>query len=274
MNDPINQDMIALLTRLAIINTRWSSYQTTKAIGEIESVIIAARALLWTIENKIERDAENTVHPCDSCGVSVRQVDSLGHGEDYLCPDCYMPPTSDEDIEHAAALDGHTVRDAAEDEDDHDPDIVEATTSELEWAMAADPLVRDVRFEDTDTDDHTVEVGSIFVCSWGYDQTNVDFYAVTRRTAKTVWLRAIEKEIVYDHEDGLPNSTEYVKPSSIPGQRVVWAGSEIDGIRRALNEPTDDAGTRAAPWVKISSYSTARLWNGKMKAQTGGSGGH
>jgi hypothetical protein len=32
------------------------------------------------------------------------------------------------------------------------------------------------------------EVGSIVDSSWGYDQTNVDFYRIEKRTGSTVWL--------------------------------------------------------------------------------------
>jgi len=67
--------------------------------------------------------ALNDEHPCDSCGVNVRQVDSLGRGEDYLCPDCFCPDESlsPEDAELSQAMDGHTVRDATEDQDDDLP---------------------------------------------------------------------------------------------------------------------------------------------------------
>lgn len=34
-----------------------------------------------------------------------------------------------------------------------------------------------------------ISVGDILVKSWGYDQTNVDFYVVTRKTAKRVFAR-------------------------------------------------------------------------------------
>jgi hypothetical protein len=39
-----------------------------------------------------------------------------------------------------------------------------------------------------------LEVGDIWNSSWGYDQTNVDFYQVVKVTAKTVTVRKIGKE--------------------------------------------------------------------------------
>ena len=40
------------------------------------------------------------------------------------------------------------------------------------------------------------KVGDILVSSWGYDQTNVDFYEITEARGKTVWLRRIAADSV------------------------------------------------------------------------------
>jgi len=37
-------------------------------------------------------------------------------------------------------------------------------------------------------------VGTVLYTSWGYDQTNVDFYAVSRVSGRRVWLRRVESE--------------------------------------------------------------------------------
>ena len=37
--------------------------------------------------------------------------------------------------------------------------------------------------------------GDIFVSSWGYDQTNVDFHEVVKVAAKTVTLIPIERKV-------------------------------------------------------------------------------
>ena len=37
--------------------------------------------------------------------------------------------------------------------------------------------------------------GDVFVSSWGYEQTNVDFYEVVKVTAKTVMLIPIERKV-------------------------------------------------------------------------------
>ena len=43
----------------------------------------------------------------------------------------------------------------------------------------------------------SVQVGDVFVCSWGYDQTNVDFYEVIAKSGATVTIRKIGKNIVH-----------------------------------------------------------------------------
>lgn len=35
------------------------------------------------------------------------------------------------------------------------------------------------------------QTGAVLVSSWGYDQTNVDFYQIVKRAAKSVWLRPL-----------------------------------------------------------------------------------
>ena len=58
-----------------------------------------------------------------------------------------------------------------------------------------------------------VQVGTIHVASWGYDQTNVDFYEVTSSTAKTVALRPISQhrsaEVSFMSEHVTPKLGEY-----------------------------------------------------------------
>lgn len=39
---------------------------------------------------------------------------------------------------------------------------------------------------------HNIKIGDIFYNSWGYDQTNIDFYQVVKTTDKTVTLRQIK----------------------------------------------------------------------------------
>ena len=45
---------------------------------------------------------------------------------------------------------------------------------------------------------HSLKVGDVITNSWGYDQTNVDCYQITRTTEHFVWLKPIASELVND----------------------------------------------------------------------------
>jgi hypothetical protein len=51
-----------------------------------------------------------------------------------------------------------------------------------------------------------LEVGEILVYSWGYEQTNIDFYQVVSVTSKTVMIREIKSEATQNTPAGIPNS--------------------------------------------------------------------
>jgi len=101
-----------------------------------------------------------------------------------------------------------------------------------------------------------VIVGDIFYSSWGYDQTNIDFYQVTGTTRTMVKLKKIQKKIV----GGKGQPQEKVMP--IPNS---MAGPEL---RKKLKEYQGRA------YVNLNSYASAYKWDGKPKSQTGGAYGH
>lgn len=45
---------------------------------------------------------------------------------------------------------------------------------------------------------HTLQVGDVIYNSWGYDQTNIDFYQVARVSANFVWLQEMSSEMALD----------------------------------------------------------------------------
>ena len=70
----------------------------------------------------------------------------------------------------------------------------------------------------TETKPQKFEVGSFAYGSWGYDQTNIDFYMVVRRTEKTIWLQPVKSEIV----EQTNHMAEYVAPTTTPKQDLIW----------------------------------------------------
>ena len=91
-----------------------------------------------------------------------------------------------------------------------------------------------------------VEVGSIFVSSWGYDQTNVDAYQVIeKKGTATVILREIGLNIIENSDHGnmscsvLPDKDSFLEKSEPFEKRVNGYG------------------------ITMNSYSTACLWDGE-----------
>ena len=54
-----------------------------------------------------------------------------------------------------------------------------------------------------------LQAGDILAYSWGWEQTNVDFFQVVRATAKSVWIRPIAGTEI---SDGPTSMTGTVKP--------------------------------------------------------------
>jgi hypothetical protein len=101
---------------------------------------------------------------------------------------------------------------------------------------------------------HTLKLGQILYSSWGYDQTNIDYYEVTKIVgARTVEIRQVE--LVAVGEQGGPQ--ERVAPA-------VGSYKSEAMIKRANSDNS----------VRIASYASAFPWNGEAKSQTGFGYGH
>lgn len=89
------------------------------------------------------------------------------------------------------------------------------------------------------------KLGDVFSYSWGYDQTNVNFYQVVALTSKSVKLREIKQNVT---EDGfmcgktVPLLSEFKENESVFTKRVYL----YDGV----------------PHVRMN-YGSCELWNGK-----------
>ena len=110
-----------------------------------------------------------------------------------------------------------------------------------------------------------VKVGDIFVASWGYDQTNIDFYEVVAKTAARVKVRPISSIEVED--EGSRFST-----ALLPAKGVFTGPAETKAVRssswRENFDPEKDA------YIKIEDYTTASKWNGGTRHATGLHYGH
>ena len=101
---------------------------------------------------------------------------------------------------------------------------------------------------------HTLKVGDILYTSWGYDQTNVDFYQVVEVVGKcTVVIREIAQKTV--------------SGSGGPSESVVAVKDSFIG------EPMTKR-SNSTNCVRIASYASASPWDGQPKHQTGFGWGH
>lgn len=99
------------------------------------------------------------------------------------------------------------------------------------------------------------QAGDIWDCSWGYDETRIDFYRVVRATKSSVWLQSIPASVAevtgWSHRNVVPNAEAN--------------GGEV--FRRKLYSTSWGGG-----WgCSISSYSSASPWSGQPVADSSGS---
>lgn len=125
-------------------------------------------------------------------------------------------------------------------------------------------IVRDV----TDTKDLTVQPGDIFYCSWGYDQTNVNFYKVVRVTpAGRCEVVPIGSHGVDDHHV-VPNP-DYVK------QHDSLTGVDASGRWGAKPKTSKLCKmTSSGSLVLRAGHYWASRWTGKPLYQTAYGMGH
>ena len=102
---------------------------------------------------------------------------------------------------------------------------------------------------------HNLEVGTILYSSWGYDQTNVDFYKVIRRTPHTIDMVGVGHDTVLDNGP-------YTEVTADPAREF---GEVIKGKRVSKGD---------YPSIRLNSFSRAYPWDGKPKYETGYGFGH
>lgn len=93
-----------------------------------------------------------------------------------------------------------------------------------------------------------LQVGSILYSSWGYDQTNIDFYQIIKKKGDFVWIRELKQRVT---------------------ESVGWCS---DMVAPLWGDFTDDSKLLkkkiGAGDLKLKSYSYAWLWDGRPKNQT------
>lgn len=111
---------------------------------------------------------------------------------------------------------------------------------------------------------HTIKKGDIFYMSWGYDQTNADFFQVIKLVGKTmVEIRSICSKSVNDE-------TTY---SDVVPVKDSFQDNDIWSNGKPMKKKVKD-GYNGSPAIKIANYANAYLWDGKPCHETNPMFGH
>ena len=117
-------------------------------------------------------------------------------------------------------------------------------------------------YKEERTKPHTLKVGDVLYCSWGYDQTQVDYFRVKsilgKRKIKIVGLGTSLKSDGYHDK---------ATPSDEVGNH--WTRDSKGGFGNTLIKYA-----RSNNSVNISSFCDAYLWDGQPMYSTNAMGGH
>jgi len=97
-----------------------------------------------------------------------------------------------------------------------------------------------------------VNVGDIFYTSWGYEQTNIDFYQVIEKRGHIAIIREIGQNRERTYADG--GTCEAVKDHFIGGP-----------IKKKIQASKYREDQQPEPYFTIASYAHATKWDGKPK---------
>jgi hypothetical protein len=95
---------------------------------------------------------------------------------------------------------------------------------------------------------NAVKIGDIFVYSWGYEQTNIDFFKVLKRTPKTVTVAKIPSRVDVDKSIGAMTGRAFP---------VKWAAPIGQPRQKRIQEDSDGA------LFLSMAYGVATLYDGK-----------
>lgn len=96
---------------------------------------------------------------------------------------------------------------------------------------------------------HTVKAGDVFCHSWGYDQTNIDFYEVVSVRGQMLELRQTMQDMVERHRDG----------GAVSPKKGEFYGANT--LKKRINS---HAGT---PYISMP-YGWCQIWDNNPKTFT------
>ena len=118
----------------------------------------------------------------------------------------------------------------------------------------------------------TPKVGDILYSSWGYDQTNIEFFKVVKVSEFSVWIQEIGKKVVevtgWAHQNVVPVDSPEYQVRNWNNEKDDWDNvntfiTKTHPIQRKKIQAYGDA-----YGVSLNSFSSAWLWDGKPKGQS------
>lgn len=110
------------------------------------------------------------------------------------------------------------------------------------------------------------KVGDILISSWGYDQTNIEFFKVVKVSDFSVWIQQLNNKIVevtgWAHEKVVASdSSEYqVRNWDVPGEYI----TKTYPIHRHKVKQFS-WNDENSYYVSLNSFSFAKKWDGKPR---------
>ena len=130
-------------------------------------------------------------------------------------------------------------------------------------SLLLDKKTKDDRKAKANGFEHTLKVEDILYTSWGYDQTNIDFYQVTKVVGKkSVKIRKINGAV--DHHDGYQSNYVVPRKNSFYEQRGEYDKDHLEMLKR-VHEGNS---------ITIESYAHATPWEGQPLRETDAYSGH
>lgn len=96
---------------------------------------------------------------------------------------------------------------------------------------------------------HPLKAGDILYSSWGYDQTNIDWYVVDRVTESMAIYTQIKADVMMDGPMADTGTSSPEKPIKRIGKPLKGKVLEYGG----------------EPRIKVTSFEIAKPWDGKPK---------
>jgi hypothetical protein len=118
----------------------------------------------------------------------------------------------------------------------------------------------------------TPKVGDILYSSWGYDQTNIEFFKVVKVSEFSVWIQEIGKKVVevtgWAHQNVVPVDSPEYQVRNWDNEKDDWDNvnpfiTKTHPIQRKKIQAYGDG-----YGVSLNSFSSAWLWDGKPKGQS------